>query len=145
MKKKIVIPTWTLLVMILLLASTCVSLVVALTINNLTAEQISLFAGQVSDSDFAIDNISTDFVSSNKIRIKLTIRNTDTSIHSANVTVTLLNSTGDMISIGGVDMVESQLTGDITGSGTTDLTFNFEAAGLVSEYQSNFIEIRQLS
>ncbi len=58
MKKKIVIPTWTLLVMILLLASTCVSLVVALTINNLTAEQISLFAGQVSDSDFAIDNIS---------------------------------------------------------------------------------------
>lgn len=145
MKKQFIIPTWALLVMILILASTSVSLVVALTINNLTAEQFSLFAGQVSDSDFVIDNISTDFVSSNKVRVKLTIRNSDASTHSANVTVTMLNSTGDMISIGGVDMVESQLTGDISGSGTTDLTFNFEAIALVSEYESNFIEIRQLS
>ncbi|OYT46501.1 hypothetical protein B6U84_00225 [Candidatus Bathyarchaeota archaeon ex4484_40] len=73
------------------------------------------------------------------------VRNTDTSIHSANVTVTLLNSTGHPIVIGGVEMVQSKLTGDVDGGATKTLIYIFTATNLVQAYHSPFVEIRDLS
>jgi len=132
------VPLW--LVLIILISGTAA----ALTLYTLTPEKISLFKGEITDSDFVVDNLVTKTKGLNKIVVKVTLRNTDTANHEANVTVALLDSNGDIIVINGVEMELTISTGNVTGGDTVKLTFTFTGANLVSVYESYLIEIYQL-
>lgn len=137
---KYAIPLWLLLMLLFV-----TPIATAIVIISLTPEKISLFTGQPVNSNFVIDSISTNFKGLNKIAVKLTVRNSDTVQHSANVTVQLLDMSGSLITISGIEMSLSWLTGNIAGGGTVVFTYTFTGTGLVNLYNSHFINIYQLT
>ena len=120
-----------------------VGLTSALIISNVVVEKMSIFTGQVIDSDFVVDGVKTIVQSESRMKLRVTIRNTDIVIHNANVTVQLLDINGDLIIIDGVEMTQNQLTGDVNGGGIKNLQYSFNGNGLVAEYQSYLIIIYQ--
>ena len=130
-KSKFVIP---LLVISVLVLGT----VTALTITSLTAERINLFGGSVQDTDFTVTNLETQFKGKNIILIDIILTNTDvTNGHSGNLTVQLLDVSGDLL------IEHSVLTGVVAPSGTYLYNNDFVLSGLVAGYDSTQIIIKQ--
>ena len=111
----------------------------ALVVTSLTAEKINLFNGSVQDTSFTIMSLNTQFSGKNRITISVTLQNTDSSIHSGNITIQLLNSNGDVI------LEQYALTGNVVSSGTWSRSFTFNQNGIVAIYDNPFIAIRQLT
>ena len=131
------VPLW---LVAILLAVSFVSTAVALTVNSLNSQRISLWSGNVQDTDFSVTNYDVQHKGKNKVNLLLDLTNTDPgNAHQANVTVQLLNSNGDVL------IEETQQTGSVTASGTWSTTFVFAQTDIVSQYDNVFIEIKQTS
>lgn len=136
-KTKKVIPVWIAITIIIIMFT---GSVVGMQIYAISIEHVSLFNGQIQSSKFTIISEQTTFHGLNKIVVKLTLSNTDnTNSHSANVTISLLNSNGNTI------MNESYLTGIISASNTVSNTTTFTETGIVSSYTSTFVQIMDMS
>jgi hypothetical protein len=134
------VPLWFLLAL-----SLAIMAAIALTIITIGPEKIKIYTGEIADSDFIIDSISTRLKGKNRITITIELRNGDTVAHSADVTVQLLDSNGDIISIDGEDMESTQSTGNIDGGSSITLAFTFTGSNLVRVYHSCMITIYQSS
>jgi len=136
------VPLWLMIVLVLI---STVGTAYALTIIALQIERINIWEGQYQDTDFTITAFKTRLIGKNRVWIRITIKNNDVNVHSANVTVQLLDSSGNLINIGGQDMEQYALTGDVAGGDTWTHLFRFYATDLVSQYNSPFIIIEQQS
>lgn len=120
--------------------------VMALVINSIDPELLSVFSGETTDSDFVIETLDVQLKGKNKLTITLTVTNTDTLPHEAEVIVQLLDTNGDILEIDGSNMEKSKDTGVVNGGETSSsLKFNFEGTDVVSEYTTHFIQINQAS
>ncbi len=127
------------------LATLLVSLAVAgtayaLTQTTLTAEQIEIFKTQTLGTDFTVSSFTSTPSGSRKVDIVLNLDNDDTvNPHQANVTVNLLNATGGEIASLTKD------AGSVPASGQVTLTFKFNQADLVANYETAQIVVNQSS
>lgn len=112
---------------------------IAITFTDLGTEFISVFTSSTADSNFNVDEYRTTVKGSDRLTVRVTLTNTDTVDHSANVTVTLLNSTSAELAS------QSQLTGIVAGGDSVTLTYDFQGTGLASEYDSAIISVRDES
>ena len=112
----------------------------ALTQTTLTAEQIELWKSQTLGTDFTVSSFVSSPSGDNDLKIELKLDNDDTvNAHQANVTVNIMNSTGDEIAN------LTLATGSVPASGQVSLTFDFNQANLVAEYESAQIIVKQSS
>ncbi len=111
----------------------------ALTQTTLTAEQIELFKTQTSVTDFSVSSFTSTPSGDNDLTIDLDLNNDDTVTHQANVTVNILNSTGDEIAN------LTLATGSVAGSSLVSLQFVFAQANIVPDYDSAQIVVKQSS
>jgi len=124
---------------ILMAALTLISFATALTVISLDPEKLNVWLGTYADTDFTILSSKTILSGRNKVKITIELKNTDTVAHSANVTVQLLDSNGDII------LESSQLTGTVDGDNTVTLRFTFTQTDLVYTFESYLIEVKQVS
>lgn len=111
--------------------------VAALSTTGLATEKITLLSGEVADSDFIRQSYDTQVKGQQKVDVDLTLENTDSTSHSANVTVQLLDSSGAIL-------VEStKQTGSIAGGDTYSDRWTFQADNLTSQYAETYIIIDQ--
>lgn len=136
--------TLTTILVVLIACIASVALTEALNLFVLTPEKISVGSGAVSDSDFTT-SLNTHFSGVKKITIKVTLLNTDSETHSADVTLSLLDSSGDIINISDEDMTQTLTAADVAGESSTTLNFVFTGAGLVEQYATTSIEVYQIS
>ena len=128
------IPLW--VVVALVIGASFGTTAAAMTIFQIPIEHISLFQSQQAASNFNIQSQVTRFHGPNKVVVHLTLTNTDSSnSHSANVTVSILNSSGNEI------LDEAQLTGTVAASGSVTLTYTFDQAGITDSYGSTFVQV----
>lgn len=131
--RKRLIPIW-LVALLIILSSTGTA--VAFSMNVLPVEHVSLWSGTTQSSNFNVISEQTSFKGPGKITVSITLKNTDASLaHTANVTVTLLDSSGNSL------LNLTQSTGSILASAQTSMTFTFSQTGLTSSYSSTFVEI----
>jgi hypothetical protein len=125
------VPLWVVILIIVSLSS----VVVAVDINVLPIEHISLWSGTTASSNFTIQDQIVHFHGPNKVVIKLTLLNTNTAASIANVTVFIENSSGNNI------MNVTNSTGSVIGGSTVNMNFDFNSTGITAEYATDFIEI----
>lgn len=130
------IPLW---LVVALLFSSIVITASALTIKTLLVEKINVWGGMIQDTQFNVVSLETKIKGPNKIEIILTIKNDDSSPHSAIVTVQLLDNGNNII------QEETKGTGNVIGGGNWSETYSFLKTDLVSEYSRPFVVIKQLS
>lgn len=111
----------------------------ALTQNALPTEMLELWNTQYQSTDFSITTFDTNLQGNNKLTIGLTLTNNDVSAHYANVTVILLNATGDEI------LNQTQATGSVAGGGTWSYSFVFNQANIVNDYENSMVVVDQSS
>ncbi|MEE9237771.1 MAG: hypothetical protein V3U52_08300 [Thermoplasmata archaeon] len=111
----------------------------ALTQTTLTTELIEIFNTQYGTTDFSITDFATKPQGNNKLTIDVTVQNTGGAVHYANVTVNLINATGDEF------LNLTLATGSVAASGSIMLSFIFNQANVVPEYQDSQIIIDQSS
>jgi len=129
------VPLW--LVIVLLLATVTLT-ATALTVWMLQVERINIWEGQIQDTDFTVIEIDTKIKGKHRIDITLALKNNDASnTHSADVTVQLLDSNGNVI------LEQTVNTGDVVAGGTWSYTFTFTQNNLVSQYDRPFIIVEQ--
>jgi len=128
------VPVW---LLVLLVASSAFA--TALTIMSLPTQRVGLWSGQVAGTDFTITDFHVKYKGPNKIVVTVTVKNTDSKTHSAEVTVQLLDSQGNVI------LEETKATGDVKGKETWTGEYVFVKTSLVSEYDRPFVVIEQLS
>ena len=102
-------------------------------------EKLGLWRGVVAAPHFTLVELSTTIRGLNRVDVKVTLRNTDTSTHSANVTVQLLDRDGEVVA------EQFQLTGDVAGGAEWSYVFVFKEKGIVERYDSVLVVVRQLS
>ncbi len=112
---------------------------VALTQNALPAELLELWNTQYQSTDFSLTTFDTRPQSANRIVIDITLTNNDVSTHYANVTVYVLNATGDEI------LNQTAATGAVAGGGTWVNSFSFNQAGIVNDYEDSLVVVDQSS
>lgn len=117
------------LVVLLLLSSTA-GVVVGLSITSLSTQKASLFASNTSASDFTIASFDTKVQGFDQVDVDVTLENTDTTTHAANVTVEVVNETS------GTVVSDTQSTGDVNGGNTVTLKFSFQESDLADRYDS---------
>jgi uncharacterized lipoprotein YmbA len=106
---------------------------------SLPTQRVGLWSGQVAGTDFTITEFDVKYKGPNKIVVTVTVKNEGTSTHSAEVTVQLLDSQGNVI------LEETKATGDVAAGGTWIGEYAFVKTNLVSEYDRPFVVIEQLS
>ncbi len=111
----------------------------ALTQTTLTAEQIEVWKSQTLGTDFTVLSFTSTPSGDRKVDIDLNLDNDDTVTHEADVTVNLLNATGGEIAN------ITKATGAVAASGQVTLTFKFNQANLVADYESAQIVVKQTS
>ncbi len=111
----------------------------ALTQTTLTAEQIELFKTQTSTTDFSVSSFTSTPSGDNDLTIDVTLDNDDTNPRQANVTVNIMNPTGDEIAN------LTLATGSVVASGQVSLQFVFAQANIVPDYDSAQIVVKQSS
>ncbi|MHB8567313.1 MAG: hypothetical protein ACYC7D_10395 [Nitrososphaerales archaeon] len=140
LKSKIIkrsIPLWAVLVLIVTAGATTSA---AMSVGLIPIEHISIFQSQQASSNFNILSQNTQFHGPNKVTVQLKISNTDgSSPHSANVTVSLLDSSGNEL------LVQAQLTGTVAASSSVTLTYSFSQSGLTNSYGSTFVQVEDSS
>ncbi len=112
----------------------------ALTQTTLTAEQIELFKTQTSVTDFSVSSFTSTPSGDNDLTIDLNLDNDDAGgAHQANVTVNIMDSTGDEIAN------LTLATGSVAASSLVSLQFVFAQANIVPDYDSAQIVVKQSS
>lgn len=112
----------------------------AMTVTLLPTLHISLFSSQITSSEFSITTSGMNINGPNKITVKLTLTNTDTTnSHSADVTVELLNASSDQITN------STQNTGTVSASQSVSLSFVFKAPNIASETTNYFVVVSDTS
>jgi hypothetical protein len=101
-------------------------------------ERVGLWRGVVVASHFTLVELSTTIRGLNRVDVKVTLKNTDASTHSANVTVQLLDKDGEVIA------ELYQLTGDVVGGAEWSYVFVFKEKNIVESYDSVFVVVREL-
>jgi hypothetical protein len=130
------VPLWLALALALAVALP-VSVAAALTINSIT-EKLGLWQSTFADTSFTIQSFRLNPRGPNRVDVQLTLRNTDaSSAHSADVTVQLLDASGNVIAD------QTQSTGSVAANGTWSYTFIFTGAGITSQVHSVMIIVRQ--
>lgn len=102
-------------------------------------ERVGLWRGIVVAPHFSLVELSTTVRGLNRVDVKVTLRNTDTAVHAANVTVQLLDKDGEVVA------ELYQLTGDVPGGAEWGYVFVFKEKGIVGRYDSVLVVVRQLS
>jgi len=128
-------PLW-LLLLILLVFSTTIG--VALTVL-VRIERIGLWQGVVESPHFVVTELSTTIKGLNRVDVRVVLKNTDSNTHSANVTVQLLDPSGDVIAEQWV------LTGDVAGGAEWSYVFVFKVKVIVKSYESTLVIVKELS
>ncbi len=117
----------------------------ALTINALTDQDFKLYDQGNTPGSFTVaaaSDIEWVIIDKNSIDIKVTVTNTDGSnAHFANVTVMLLDGSGDLVASGSITLA----TGSVAASSTKLLTFDYDVAGIVAAFTEVFVSIDQSS
>jgi hypothetical protein len=114
-----------------------VSVAIALTINTVT-ERINLWQASFADTSFTLQFFSLSPKGPNRVDVPITLRNTDTaSAHSADVTVQLLDASGNVIA------EQTQSTGSVAANGTWSYTFTFTGSGIASQVYNVMIIVKQ--
>ena len=88
---------------------------------------------------FTVTELSTTIRGLNRVDVKVTLRNTDTNTHSANVTVQPLDANGDVVA------EAFQLTGDVAGNSDWSYVFAFKAKDIAKSYDSVLVIVKQLT
>jgi len=101
-------------------------------------ERVGLWRGIVVAPHFTLVELSTTIKGLNRVDVRVTLRNTDTAVHSANVTVQLLDKDGEVVA------EQYQLTGDVPGGAEWTHVFVFKEKGIVERYDSVFVVVREL-
>ncbi len=112
---------------------------VALTQNALPFELLELWNTQYQTTDFSITTFDTKPQGRNKLTIDITLANNDVSTHHANVTVYILNTTGDELAN------QTAATGAVAGGGTWSNSFVFNLANVVNDYENSLVVVDQSS
>jgi hypothetical protein len=131
------VPLWLALALALAVALP-VSVAVALTITPIT-ERLGLWQSAFEDTSFTIQSFRLNPKGANRVEVPLTLRNTDTAAHTADVTVQLLDASGNVIA------EQTQSTGSVAANGLWSYTFIFTGSGITSQVQSVMIIVRQTS
>ncbi len=139
MKRRVLdrrVPAW--LALALALATVLpFSVAVALTINSVT-EKLSLWQSTFPDTSFTLQSFRLNPKGANRVEVPITLRNADgASAHSAEVTVQLLDASGNVVA------EQTQNTGSVAANGTWSHTFVFTGAGITSQVHSVMIIVRQ--
>ncbi len=113
----------------------------ALTINALTAEDFTFYDQANTPGDFTVTALSWDIIDKNSINISVTVTNGGGAEHFANVTVMLLDGSGDLVASGSLTIA----TGSVAASGNDVNVFSYNVAGIVAAFVDVFIEIDQSS
>jgi hypothetical protein len=129
------VPLWLALALALAVALP-VSVAVGLTINSIT-ERLGLWQSTFEDTSFTIQSFRLNPRGPNRVEVPITLRNTDTAAHTAEVTVQLLDASGNVIA------EQTQSTGSVAANGTWSYTFIFTGAGITSQVHSVMIIVRQ--
>jgi hypothetical protein len=129
------VPLWLALALALAVALP-VSVAVALTINTIT-ERLGLWQSIFADTSFTIQSFSLDPKGPNRVDVRLTLKNTDSVARSAEVTVQLLDTSGDVIA------EQTRSTGSVAANGTWSHTFTFTGAGITGQVHSVMIIVKQ--
>ncbi|EMA42743.1 hypothetical protein [Halococcus saccharolyticus] len=111
----------------------------ALSFTELNTEKISLFGAETASSDLNIKSQDTSVYSEDRMVVRLTAENTDTNnAHEANITVQVLDSSGN---------VASSISKDASVSSGSQqaLTFDFNGQGVAQDYQRTYIIVDQTS
>ncbi|MEE9181648.1 MAG: hypothetical protein V3U33_03670 [candidate division NC10 bacterium] len=112
----------------------------ALTQTTLPNEVLEIFNTNYVASDFSIASFTTKPQGGNKLTIDITLDNQDgVSAHQANVTVNLINATADEF------LNLTLATGSVAASGSVSLSFVFNQANVVANYQDSQVVIDQSS
>jgi len=128
------VPVW--LLALLVVSS---AFATALVIMSLPTQRVGLWSGQVAGTDFTITEFDVKYKGPHKMVVTVTVKNAGSEAHSAEVTVQLLDSQGNVI------LEETKATGDVAAGGTWIGEYVFVKTDLVSEYDRPFVVIEQLS
>jgi hypothetical protein len=131
------VPLWLALALALAVALP-VSVAAALTINTIT-EKLDLWQSTFADTSFTIQSFRLNPKGANRVEVPLTLRNTGTAAHTAEVTVQLLDSSGNVIT------EQTQNTGPVAVNGSWSYTFIFTGSGITSQVHSVMIIVIQTS
>jgi hypothetical protein len=123
-------PLWVVLLLVAVVAGAIAVQVVV--------ERVGLWRGVVVAPHFTLVELSTTVRGLNRVDVKVTLRNTDTAVHSANVTVQLLDRDGEVIA------ELYQLTGDVAGGAEWSYVFVFKEKDIVESYDSVLVVVREL-
>ncbi len=130
------VPVWLALALALAVAMPF-SVAVALTINSVT-ERLSLWQTTFPDTSFTLQSFRLNPKGANRVEVSITLRNTDASAaHSADVTVQLLDASGNVVA------EQTQNTGSVAANGTWTHNFVFTGTGITSQVHSVMIIVRQ--
>jgi hypothetical protein len=124
-------------VIAILLLSTIIT-VSALTIYSSTIEKINIWGGQIQDTDFTLDSTSSKVKGQNKVEVTIEVTNSDSvDPHEADVTVQLLDSSGDLL------IEETKSTGSVAASATWTSMYILILTDLVSLYDAPYVIVYQ--
>jgi uncharacterized protein (DUF58 family) len=129
------VPFWLALALALAVALP-VSVAVGLTVNSIT-ESLGLWQSSFTDTSFTVQSFRLNPKGANRVEVPLTLRNTDAAEHTADVTVQLLDASGNVVA------EQTQSTGSVAAGGTWSYTFVFTGSGITSQVQSVMIIVRQ--
>jgi hypothetical protein len=114
--------------------------------NQATPEKVSGTEGGYATPDITqVGSFETKASGHNKVTIKATFINNNEDKHSATITLSLLTSTGDVLTIGGVEMTEDQEITDLGFEEQVTLKFVFHGHSIndADVYEKAFAYIYQ--
>lgn len=123
----------------LIAASVLVSSVVALTITTVAVQRLELFGNSVSSTDLTVTALASQIKGKNRVDTTLTVRNDDAGAgHLADITVQLLNASGDLLS------EQTQAAVSFAAGETKTLpVFSMGQTNIGSDYASTLVLINQ--
>jgi len=131
------VPLWLALALALAVALP-VSVAIALTINTVS-EKLGLWQSIFEGTSFTLQSFRLNPKGPNRVEVPITLRNTGSATHTAEVTVQLLDASGNVIAEQTVN------TGSVAANDTWSYTFTFTGPGITSQVQSVMIIVKQIN
>jgi len=128
------VPLWLVLLLLICVVGSALALTIVTSV-----ERIGLWQRFVASPHFTVTELSTTIKGLNRVDVKVALRNTDTATHSANVTVQLLDTNGDVVA------EAFQLTGDVAGNSDWSYVFTFKEKSIAKSYDSVLVIVKQLT
>jgi hypothetical protein len=118
----------------------------ALALNvTMITKKINIYGQNFSSTDFTVSNVDTFPKGQNKVTVNLRVHNGGNATATCIATVQLLDSTGEVINIGGQDQVlDHTFAGIPSGADSIEYTYTFSATGLVAQYSVTYIILTQI-